>query len=401
MSNVSKAIVRRGVAPFSSTLRPNLTGGALPRSAGGYSLGAGRGARHFSHGPSLQAHVVQNVSAAVRAFFVNGGKARFDGYDEKTGEKRFKMISTTEDKFHQLFKNPFSGPVKGTSLEFHLGPTITALSPAAPNGSLTTEIQTINTSSLLENLSIDFARVLKDLSTVLNDLRRLSALGDLPLSITHSPSGPILALRFPGCDGATVSRLCDEANVCRGIIREDEAWVHDRDVEMALLFPFAPGDQDAADDEMWRHGGNSYYFEHDSLTPHTTPTPEQLDWRQMMSSAGGGVSDHTTMSVNDDDDDDDNKNNSNTVHLRFSELTTGAHAQNTPPTLSTKSKSSFDYESLEEDDDLSNFRISDDRHPYSPPQRNTAAAAVATRSEDFEGVEGIYRFLKECEDARL
>lgn len=374
VSNVSKAVVRRGAAPFSSTLRPNLTGGTLPRSAGGYSLGAGPGARHFSHSPSLQAHVVQNVSAAVRAFLVNGGKARFDGIDKKTGEKRFKTISTTEDELHQLSKKPFSGPVKGTNLEFHLNPTITALSPAALNGPWTPEIQTINTSNLLDNLSIDFARVLKDLSAVLNDLRRLSALGDLPLSITYSPSGPILALRFPGCDGATVSRLCDEANVCRGVIREDEAWMDDRDVEMALLFPLAPGDQDTTDDEMWRHGRNSYYFEHDLPTPRTTLTPEQLDWRQMM--YADGLSDRTTTSIND---------NNNMVHLRMSELTS---AQNTPPTAS---KSLSDYESV--GDDSSNFPPND---PY-PPQRNPAAA----RSEDFEGLEGIYRFLKECEDARL
>ena len=31
-----------GRAPFASTLRPNLTGGALPRTAGGYGLGSGR-----------------------------------------------------------------------------------------------------------------------------------------------------------------------------------------------------------------------------------------------------------------------------------------------------------------------------------------------------------------------
>lgn len=376
MSNVSKAIVHRGAAPFSSTLRPNLTGGTLPRSAGGYSLGAGHGARHFSHSPSLQAHVLQNVSTAVRAFLVNGGKARFDGIDEKTGEKRFKTVSSTEDKFYKLSKNPFNGPVKGTNLEFHLSPTITALSSTSPNGPLASETQTINENNLLDNLSIDFARALKDFSAVLNDLRQLSALGDLPFSVTQSPSGPILALRFPGCDGATVSRLCDEANVCRGIIREDEAWVHDRDVEMALLFPLAPGDPDTADDEMWRHVGNSYDFEHDSPTPCTTPTPEQLDWRQMMSAQG--VSDRsTTSSIND-------KNNM--VHLHMSGLTS---VQNTPPTASKESLS--DYESI--GDDSSNFPPND---PYLP-QSNSAPA----RSEDYEGLQGIYRFLKECEDAQF
>lgn len=50
-------------APFASTLRPNLTGGAFPRTAGGYSLGGGRagGARYFSHTPTAPAQVI-NVS---------------------------------------------------------------------------------------------------------------------------------------------------------------------------------------------------------------------------------------------------------------------------------------------------------------------------------------------------
>lgn len=370
VSKVSNALVHRGAAPFSSTLRPNLTGGALPRSAGGYSLGAGRGARHFSHSPSLQAHVVQNVSAAVRAFFVNGGKARFDGFDEKTGEKRFKTISTTENECYQLFKNPLSSQAKGTSLEFRLSPTITALSPVALNSSLMQETQTINTTDLLENLSIDFARALKDFSAVLNDLRRLSAIGDLPLSITHGQSGPILSLRFPGCDGATVSRLCDDVNVCRGIIHEDEGWSHDRDVEMALLFPLAPGDGDATYEGRWRH--EKSYFEHDS--PTRTPS-EQLDWRQMMSA--DGPSDKTSI------------DDANMVNVRLSALTDSYN--NTPPTAS---KSLSDYESVGGD---SNFPPDD---PY-PRCAEPTKPRTATCSEDFEGLEGIYRFLKECEDARL
>jgi hypothetical protein len=47
-------------APFASTLRPNLTGGAFPRTAGGYCLGSGRigGARYFSHTPAAPAQVI-------------------------------------------------------------------------------------------------------------------------------------------------------------------------------------------------------------------------------------------------------------------------------------------------------------------------------------------------------
>lgn len=54
-------------APFASTLRPNLTGGAFPRTAGGYGLGSGRigGARYFSHTPTAPAQVIN-----VRLFCV-------------------------------------------------------------------------------------------------------------------------------------------------------------------------------------------------------------------------------------------------------------------------------------------------------------------------------------------
>lgn len=364
MSKVSKFIVRRGSAPFASTLRPNLTGGALPRSAGGYSLGAGRGVRHFSHSPSVQAHVVQNVSAGIRAFLVNGGKARFDGFNERNGEKRFKTISATENEIYQSAKKPFNAFVKGTSLEFQLSPSITALSSAASNASSTLDIQGINASKLLDNLSIDFARALKDLSAILTDLRRLSALGDLPLSLTHGPSGPVLTLRFPGCDSAIVSRLCDEANVSRGTIREDEAWDHDRDVEMALLFPFAPGGYFGMREDLNDNLGQD--------SP-VRPAPEQLDWRQMMTPLG------PSASLSEEDDDITNLHLSSSPH---------------PPqhmTLSnSKSKNLSGYESLGNDSDFA---------PEDPYLRSPARPQTV-RSEDYEGLEGIYRFLKECDDFR-
>ncbi|KAJ5546778.1 hypothetical protein N7494_004363 [Penicillium frequentans] len=83
-SNISRLTAR---APFASTLRPNLTGGTLGRTAGGYAIGAGRfgGARYFSHGAAAPAQVIQNVSQGVRAFFLSGQKIRFDGIDPPYG----------------------------------------------------------------------------------------------------------------------------------------------------------------------------------------------------------------------------------------------------------------------------------------------------------------------------
>lgn len=228
-----------GRAPFASTLRPNLTGGTLGRTAGGYALGSGRagGARFFSHGPASQAQVVQNVSQAVRAFMIGGQKAQFDGVSPR-GEKRFKAVSTLQEETgRKLSVLPKATP--GSRLEFAINPTITAITPlAAVAGFSSDDVQAdhLNTDGLMDVLSIDFSRQLKDLAAVLNDLKRLSALGDLPITY----EGSSLRVHFPGCDADTVERLCDELNVSRGTVIQDPDFDTFAGTEIALLFPFAP-----------------------------------------------------------------------------------------------------------------------------------------------------------------
>ncbi|KAK1049593.1 hypothetical protein LTR33_014772, partial [Friedmanniomyces endolithicus] len=94
----------------------------------------------------------------------------------------------------------------------------------------------LNTDGLLDVLSIDFSRALKDLAAIMNDLRRLSALGDLPITY----EGCHLRVHFPGCDAETVERLCDELNITRGSVFQDETFDAFAGTEIALLFPFAP-----------------------------------------------------------------------------------------------------------------------------------------------------------------
>lgn len=115
-----------GRAPFASTLRPQI-GGTLGRTAGGFSTGSGRigGARYFSHGPASQAQVVHNVSQAVRAFFISGQKAQFDGVSAN-GEKRFKAVSALREESGRKMRDlPRATP--GSRIEFPVNPTITAL----------------------------------------------------------------------------------------------------------------------------------------------------------------------------------------------------------------------------------------------------------------------------------
>ncbi|KAL8649779.1 MAG: hypothetical protein Q9210_004200 [Variospora velana] len=370
-SKVGRAITRSFGSPFASTLRPNLTGGALPRTSGGYSLGGtARGVRHFSHTGGAQAQVIQNVSAGVRAFCVGGGKARFDGLDPTTGAKRFKAVSEAEDHALRQIQNSTSAWTRGTNLEFRLNPTITAMSASFPTSTgRGLEGQTLGTEGVLDMLSVDFARALKDLSVVLNDLKRLASFGDLPISLTQThTAGPVLSIRFAGCDAEAVSRLCDEVGVRRGVVREDEAWNDDRDVEMALLFPFATTEPVETPDS------ETALFDK-TVHGHAEIAPEQMEWRNMMSPFDRCCQKSDEGSIGFDQADTPISRKT----PRYS------HYTNTPHSPSG-------YESLRESD----FAIDD---PYfqvnSSPRRSHGP-----RSEDLHGLESIYLFLAECDRAQ-
>ena len=360
VSRTSKAISQRGAAPFASTLRPNLTGGALPRTAGGYSIGGAGKARHFSHTTGCQAQVIHNVNAGIRAFLIGGGKARYDGVDHLTGEKRFRSISAIEDKVYKRFERPSSSK-NGTNLEFHISPTMTAFLPTYPESTMTS----LQTPNLLSTLSSDFARSLQSLSLILKDLSRLTAFGDLPISLTHTPDGPVLIVRFPGCDADLVSKLCDEVGVSRGVIREDEGWNAvdgDKEVRMALLFPFAP--TNGSSDMSSESDMEDYFDKPDTLE--RVVKQEQLDWRNMLS-----PSEHALRSV------------SKESEPSFEQATLRS------PVLNTASPSG--YESLDD--------------PYDWPSSSPRSAlhnrsVTASASQEYEGVEGIYKFLQVCEESR-
>lgn len=230
--------------PFASTLRPNLTGGALPRTAGGYTLGGGRagGARYFSHTPAAPAQIVNNVSAAVRAFWLSGQKAQFDGINS-AGEKKYRKITTLQEETGRKIRS-VSRNAPGSFIDFTINPTVTALSPLAagfPFGSIMEQSSpNLNTEGFLDVLSVDFSRALKDLATTMNDLKRLAILGDLPVNLEQKS---IVRVSFPGCDAETVERLCDEVGVQRGVIHQDPDFDESCGGRVALIFPYAPGSE--------------------------------------------------------------------------------------------------------------------------------------------------------------
>ncbi|KAL8863049.1 MAG: hypothetical protein Q9178_000422 [Gyalolechia marmorata] len=373
-SKIGQAVTRSFGSPFASTLRPNLTGGALPRTAGGYGLGGtAQGVRHFSHVGGVQAQVVQNVSAGFRAFCIGGGKARFDGFDQKTGAKKFKAVSEAEDRALRKIHRSASAWAKGSNLEFRLNPTITALSASFPTSTgRSLEAQTLGTAGFLDTLGADFARALKDLSAILTDLKRVAAFGDLPISLTTSKhGGSTLSIRFAGCDADTVGRLCDEVGVRRGVIREDEAWNDDKDVEMALLFPFAPS-QSVSDSE----GGSALFTK--TLHADSYIAPEQVEWRNMMSPSGHGrpQSDEDSADFNQID----TPVSTGTFHYSYD--------RRTPQSLSG-------YESLRESD----FPV-DDPYYHQNPNPSRARGHASGELQGLGGLESIYRFLAECDEAR-
>jgi hypothetical protein len=209
----------------------------------------------------------------VRAFFLSGQKARFDGIDPITGNKRFKAVTVLQDEAEKKMTTiPRAAP--GSFIDFQISPTITAFGlqkKFAPAGA---ETETLNSEGLLDFLSADFARALKDLAVILNDLKRLATLGDLPIALQDKST---IRVRFPGCDAETVERLCDEVGVQRGKVTQDTDFDIRTGAEVALLFPFAPSVSPSSDTED--------FFFHEEVK--SSQRRDEVDWQAMLSGEDG------------------------------------------------------------------------------------------------------------------
>jgi len=204
----------------------------------------------------------------MRAFFLSGQRVRFDGLDEH-GQRKYRAVSVLEDEAsRKMAAVPRNHP--GSFIDFHLSPTITAMSPLAAAFPFPTKTEssepefyptvygyaaqtqkkhlvagaaptTLHAAGFLEELSIDFTRALKDLTITLEDIRRLSTLGDLLIELVPDAKVPTLRVKFPGVDADTVESLCDDVGVTRGIVGQDADFDVSAGVPVALKFPFAPG----------------------------------------------------------------------------------------------------------------------------------------------------------------
>jgi hypothetical protein len=330
-----------GRAPFASTLRPNLTGGTFGRTAGGYSWGSGRagGARYFSHGPSAPAQVINNVSQAMRAFLLGGQKAQFDGINPNNGEKRFKTVTALQDQVNRtLNKVPKATP--GSYISFNINPTVTALTPlkAVKGFSSFAEKDSLKNEGLLDVLSVDFSRAVKELASVLKDLQRLAELGDLPISYQKST----LKVHFPGCDKDSVETICNDLEVQRGVVHQDEDFDAFVGTDIALLFPFAPSQTPS----------ECSFFDKPVSGRQHVPA---IDWQHMLTQSTLSSDAFSTHSEH-----------------SFDELADFTEEAN--PWLSASSPSG--YESLHTSE-------ADEMDMHTPME--------------FQGIEGMYRFMSQCE----
>lgn len=290
--------------------------------------------------------MVQNVSQGVRAFFLSGQKVRFDGIDPRTGEKRYKGVSALQDQAERNINAiPRNSP--GSHIDFQLPPTITAFGALSGMSQKSAGAQSLNSDGLMDLLSGDFARALKDFAAVMNDLKRLSTLGDLPIGL-HERS--TIRVRFPGCDAETVERLCDEVGVQRGRISQDEDFALRNGADLALLFPFAPSVAPSSDTE--------YLFEKSSQ-----PKAQDLDWHDM-------VSPQTSSPFSPDS----GLNSGNAISFDDKELFCDNPWKSSPSAYSSINVSELGDRAFFPD--------------------------VPEYTSEYDGVEGIYKFLAECDQAR-
>jgi len=152
----------------------------------------------------------------MRAFILSGKDKAYNrrngGHSSYIkGQIRMQLAAASTDGF-----------APGAYVDFRLAPTLKCLSPNAPVGAASLDG---SRGGFLEELQSEFTDVVGDISAIFQDLRRLSSLGDLPVTLV---SASTIRVHFRGCDAEIVNRLCDEVGVCRGVVHEDERFAFDR-----------------------------------------------------------------------------------------------------------------------------------------------------------------------------
>jgi len=181
----------------------------MPRTAGGYSLGNAAGPRFFSCSANAQADVIAQVSQSIRAFVLSG-EGKFGSYTRSNGTKGNLGVRAL------LAASMVDRQAPGAYVDFDLAPAFTCLSPLNPTKSL-------EDASFIAGLSADFGNMISEVTATHGDIHRLAKLGDLPVSLVGDKR-QILRVHFPGCDREFVENMCNELDIRRGIVHEDERF---------------------------------------------------------------------------------------------------------------------------------------------------------------------------------
>ena len=201
------------------------------------------------------------------------------------------------------------------------------------------EHTSLKSEGLLDVLSVDFTRAVKELAAVLKDLQRLSELGDLPITYENST----LKIHFPGCDRDTVESICSEFEVQRGVVHQDEEFDAFVGTEIALLFPFASS----------RTPSECSFYE---KPVYGRQYVQPIDWEQMLSPSVRSFDAYSTHSEDGFDD-----------CLEMEETVTN-------PWLSASSPSGYDSMHTSEADEVN----------HEAPL-------------EYQGIEGMYKFMSHCQ----
>lgn len=270
---------------------------------------------------------------------ISGNKAQFDGIDPHRGEKRFKAVTALQDQVNRtLNRVPKATP--GSFVSFNINPTVTALTPLkAVHGFAASQDKTsLKSEGLLDVLSVDFTRAVKELAAVLKDLQRLSELGDLPITYEHST----LKVHFPGCDRDTVETICSDFEVQRGVVNQDDDFDGFNGTEIALLFPFASS----------RTPSECSFLE---KSVHGRQYVQPIEWEHMLSA-----------SVKSSDE------------------------------YSTHSEDGFD-ECLDLEESITNPWLSSSPSGYESLHTSEADEMNSGAPLEYQGIEGMYRFMSHCQ----
>lgn len=236
----------------------------------------------------------------------------------------------------------------------------------------------------MTTLAVDFARALKDLAAIMNDLKHLATLGTLPLVLVNPTT---LRVRFPGCDRDTVETLCVELGIRRGIVGQDEDFDTQHGADMALRFPFAPS-KTASEADLCDI--------YDGWRPAKRTKREAVEWHGMISAQQSQQSEDSFRSLNHDFQPTSPGLQPQAQAQEVLGLMTGDGDIIENPWLGSRPVSAqmSDYSSLHVSDDVA-MHFEPEHRQYSSKWTHHGASQT-----EYEGIEGIHKFIEHCDRAR-